>query len=135
MIGKSRLKEKYSDYENAYQRLAEAIEMADDTEIVIDGTIQRFEFTFELSWKLMKYYLEYEGFQDVKSPRATIRTAFQEGLISNGEAWIDMMVDRNKTSHLYDEKEARNIYEKICDRHSKELKELLEKMKKVVLTA
>ncbi|MEJ6949642.1 nucleotidyltransferase substrate binding protein [Natronospora cellulosivora (SeqCode)] len=129
MIEKDRLKEKYLDFKNAYQRLDEALAIQDQTDIVIDGTIQRFEFTFELSWKLMKYYLEYQGFQDVKSPRATIRTAFQEGLIIDGEAWIDLMVDRNKTSHLYDEKEARKIFKKIQDSHIKRFEELLARLK------
>ncbi|WP_240375634.1 HI0074 family nucleotidyltransferase substrate-binding subunit [Bacillus piscicola] len=78
---------------------------------VYDGVIQRFEFTFELSWKMMKSFLEYMGIVEIKSPRTTIKAAFSYGLIDDGEQWIDMMVERNKTS--YDEKEVIVIYEKV----------------------
>lgn len=97
----------------ASSKLHDATKLKLDNDIIIDGVIQRFEFTFELSWKLMKIYLEYTGISDIRSPRGAIRKAFSNGLIEDGEFWIDMLIDRNKTSHLYDEAEARLIYEKI----------------------
>ena len=89
------------------KRLDEATKLEALNDIVYDGVIQRFEFTFELSWKLMKSFLEYMGITDLRSPRATIREAYAYGLIEDGDKWIDMLVDRNKTSHLYDEEEVR----------------------------
>ncbi len=128
MIEINRLTEKYKDYHNAYNRLMEGLKIETKSAIVIDGVIQRFEFTFELSWKLMKAYLEYQGFKDVNSPRSTIRAAFQNEIIENGDDWIDMMIDRNKTSHIYDEEQAREIYEKIKNKHHFNFKKLNEYM-------
>lgn len=112
-MNKERLFEKLNDYKRASTRLDEATKIQIKEDIIYDGVIQRFEFTFELSWKLMKMFLEYTGINELKSPRATIREAYTYGLIEEGEQWIDMMVDRNKTSHLYDEEEAILIYDKV----------------------
>jgi len=117
-MNKERVFEKLNDYKRASNRLNEATKIQIDDDIVYDGVIQRFEFTFELSWKLMKMYLEYTGISELKSPRATIREAYTYGLIEDGEQWIDMMVDRNKTSHLYDEEEAKLIYKKVKNTYS-----------------
>ncbi|MCJ7840028.1 nucleotidyltransferase substrate binding protein [Lederbergia sp. NSJ-179] len=132
MSSKERLYEKLEDYKQACMRLKEATELEIEYDIVIDGVIQRFEFTFELSWKLMKMLLEYYGVTELRSPRATIREAFANRLISDGEQWIDMMVDRNKTSHLYDEVEAKLIYDKIRDVYTNRLMELCEKAEKEI---
>lgn len=131
-MNRERLFEKLEDYRRASARLDEAtkIQMKDD--IVYDGVIQRFEFTFELSWKLMKIFLEYTGISEIKSPRATIREAFSYGLIEDGEQWIDMMVDRNKTSHLYDEEEAKLIYQKIKNDYNNLLGQLLKTLEKEI---
>lgn len=114
---KERLLERFNDYKRASSRLLEAtklnIEDAIDNSIILDGVIQRFEFTFELSWKLMKAFLEYNGASDIRNPRSTIREAFSSGLIDEGEQWINMMIDQTKTSHLYDEDKAWIIYRKI----------------------
>ena len=64
------------------------------------GLIQFFETTFELSWKLMKDYLEAEGFMDIKSPRAVIKKAFETELIKNGHIWMELLQDRNLTAHI-----------------------------------
>lgn len=67
-----RLKERFEDYTKALDKLKEAI-LEQPTEIIIDGTLQRYEFTFELAWKTMKDYLEYNGIiDDVAAPRAII---------------------------------------------------------------
>lgn len=131
-MNKGRLFEKLNDYKRASARLNEATKIEIEDDIVYDGVIQRFEFTFELSWKLMKMFLEYTGFTEIKSPRTTIREAFTFGLIEDGEQWIDMMVDRNKTSHLYDEKEAKLIYEKVKRNYSHLLSNLCDKMEEEI---
>ncbi|QKE76016.1 nucleotidyltransferase (plasmid) [Arthrobacter citreus] len=127
-MNKERLYEKLNDYKRASARLNEATKIQLEDDIVYDGVIQRFEFTFELSWKLMKMFLEYTGITEIKSPRTTIKEAFTYGLIEDGEQWIDMMVDRNKTSHLYDEEEAKLIYEKVKSKYSHLLSNLCDKV-------
>lgn len=71
MIEKNRLYEKFTDFKKAYNRLTEGLNLEPQNSIIIDGVIQRFEFTFELSWKLLKAYLEYQGYAGANSPRST----------------------------------------------------------------
>ncbi|WP_406542233.1 nucleotidyltransferase substrate binding protein [Clostridium ljungdahlii] len=109
-----RLDERIYDFINALSRLREALEKDITDDIIVDGIIQRFEFTFEQSWKVMKLYLEDQGILDeALAPRSTIRVAFKHKIISNGDLWIEMMLDRNRTSHMYDETTAKNIVERI----------------------
>ena len=68
--------------------------------------------SFGLSWKLMKDFLEDEGYE-VQSPRAAIKQAFQAGIIQNGEAWLKALKDRNLTVHTYDETTAMEVEQRI----------------------
>ena len=78
-----------------------------------DSAIQRFEFTFDLSWKAIKAYLqEIHGIESF-SPKGCFREAFQQGLIEYGEKWLEMVDDRNKTAHLYKEAMADKVYAKL----------------------
>ncbi|MDY6970543.1 MAG: HI0074 family nucleotidyltransferase substrate-binding subunit [Spirochaetota bacterium] len=79
----------------------------------------------------MKAFLEFEGLE-CKSPRSAIKEGFSLGLIENGDNWIDMMQDRNRTSHIYDENEAREIFEKIKDHHKEQFEKLLTVMKDMI---
>ena len=117
------------DLKNALARLKEALAEENETDIVIDGALHRFEFTFELAWKTMKDYLEHMGIlEKTGSPREVIQNAFQSNLIENGEDWIEMMLSRNTLSHLYDEEESRAIYNKIKERYVGMLENLMKKM-------
>lgn len=78
-------------------------------EFVRDSAIQRFEFTFELFWKSLKAYAEESGLE-AYSPRDSVRTAFQLGLIPEHPDWLRMIEDRNLTSHTYNEVTAETIY-------------------------
>ncbi len=106
----------------ALERLQESIhENPAISSTILDGTVKRFEFTFELSWKLMKDYLDYKGIE-AATPRDVIKEAYQAKLISNGDQWIQMLEDRNTTSHVYDEEEIRKIYNNIKNIHFPQLK-------------
>lgn len=107
---KCEYEERKTELLNATERLKEALQEK-ESDIVIDGTLHRFEFTFELAWKTMKDYLEYSGIiEGIGSPRDIIKTAFANGMIEDGENWIKMMLARNSLSHLYDEEKSREIY-------------------------
>lgn len=80
-----------------------------------DGMIQRFEYTQELAWKLLKNYIEYQGEAQMGGSRDTIRQAFRLGLIENSEPWFDMLESRNLTSHVYDEATEMTLIERIVD--------------------
>ncbi len=112
-----RFEERKQDLAKATERLKEALNEK-ETEIAIDGTLHRFEFTFELAWKTMKDLMEYNGIiETTGSPREVLRTAFQNGIIEDGEAWINMMLARNSLSHLYDEETSRKIYKDIKEKY------------------
>lgn len=112
-----RIKDIYGDFKKALERLKEALgEDLSKGSIVVDGTIQRFEFSFELSWKLARAILSHNGIE-VETPRLIIKEAFKANIIKDGQGWIDMLEDRNKTSHIYDEKQALIIYDKIKETH------------------
>lgn len=124
-----RFKERLNDLEKAVQRLEEALQ-EEPTDLVIDGVLHRFEFTFELAWKTMKDYLEYQGISEkIGSPREVIKESFSAGIIESGDMWIEMMLSRNSLSHLYDEDTSREIYEQIKKLYFKEIKKLENKLK------
>jgi len=80
----------------------------------IDATIQRFEFTVELFGKLLKHILESKGVQ-VQYPKDILKEAYKGYLIDNEEQWLQMLKDRNLTSHTYDEKLAHIIFNRTKD--------------------
>lgn len=96
---------------DVFNRLKESTEKAVD-ELDRDGVIQRFEFTFELFWKTIKILLEYEGFE-CAGPRSCIKEGARRGFLIEGELLLDMLEDRNKVSHIYDESTAKEIFERI----------------------
>lgn len=128
MMTVEQIKMKLEEYEKAVAKLQAALKKdvnADD--VYLDGVIQRFEFCFELAWKMMKAYLAYDGIE-ANSPRASIREGFAAGLIPNAEAWLDMLEKRNLSSHTYDEKTALDIYEHIKNDYAQMLTALREDM-------
>ena len=115
MMTKEQLRLKCEDYHKALNRLEIALtKTLDEDDLYLDATIQRFEFTFELAWKLMKAVLDYEGIE-ATSPRSRIREAWKQHLIGDAEKWLDMQVKRNLSFHTYNEETAQDIY-----RHIKE---------------
>ena len=124
----NRFEERKNELKKATSKLEEALKEK-ETELVIDGILHRFEFTFELAWKTMKDYLEYQGIiAKTGSPREVIKEAFSSGLIENGKDWIDMMLARNSLSHLYDEETSREIYDKIKEEYIQEFEKIIEKL-------
>ena len=91
----------FEDLGRALDRLSEATQLdpAAISDIVVDGTVQRFEFTIELFWKALKRLLEHSGIVDAKSPRAVLKRAYAEHWLDDEQAWIDMLKDRNLLSH------------------------------------
>jgi len=100
--------------ERALARLEEALAEDPSAPLVLDGTIQRFEFVFELCWKAMRAVLADQGIETA-SPRGTIRAAYAAGLIDDEAAWLALLQARNETSHTYDEAQARQVYARIRD--------------------
>lgn len=108
---------KVENYLKAVQRLDEAnAEYLKNIEndVIRDGLIQRFEFTFELAWKASKEYLIDQGFSnDLHFPKQVLRAAYENHMIDDEEVWLKMLDSRNRTSHIYDDRVAAAIAENI----------------------
>ena len=116
MVQDIRWVQRFQNYKEALRHLKHAVtEITDPNELEKEGTIQRFEFTHELAWKVMKDYLEYEGITGLTGSRSATREAFNKGLITEGQKWMDMIESRNTTVHTYRgeilEREYRRIVE------------------------
>ena len=97
---------RFDNYKRAFGLLREAmetLEVRELTQLEKEGVIQRFEYTWELAWKLIKDYLEHEGIVlDKITPASVLRAALQAKVIDHGERWMQALDARNKMSHTYD---------------------------------
>ena len=107
-----RWKERFQNFEKSYKLLEKYVNQETINELEKAGIIQFFEITFELSWKLMKDYLESIGYI-VNSPREAIKQSFQIELIDDGYVWMDALENRNLTTHTYNEEIAEKMYKLI----------------------
>jgi nucleotidyltransferase substrate binding protein (TIGR01987 family) len=122
--------QRFSNYRKALRKLNQAVEvirlnMGDEEEVEEDkeaidemlkeGLIQRFEYTHELAWNVMKDFAEYQGNTNIKGSRDATREAFKMGLITKADEWMDMLKSRNDTSHTYNSDTADEIYNKIVN--------------------
>ncbi|MNF50400.1 Nucleotidyltransferase substrate binding protein like protein [compost metagenome] len=90
------------------------------------GVIQTFEYTYELGWNTLKDYLIWQGITGIVGSRDAIREGFSRGVLLDGQGWMDMLIDRNRTSHTYNEEIAESILQNIQQRHHPLLKALVE---------
>ena len=112
-----RWQQRFNNYRKALVKLAQAVELLSCQvnreeavdELLQEGLIQRFEYTHELAWKVMKDYAEYQGYTDVRGSRDAIRKALEMGLVDD-RRWMETIEDRNLTVHNYDNEIASEIY-------------------------
>jgi nucleotidyltransferase substrate binding protein (TIGR01987 family) len=114
--------QRFSNFRKALAKLRQAVETIEGkmdfdneiTELLEEGLIQRFEYTHELAWKVMKDYAEYQGYTDIRGSRDAIRQALAINIIDDKQ-WMESIADRNQTSHLYDDDTINQVYEKIIN--------------------
>ncbi|NLQ18054.1 nucleotidyltransferase [Marinomonas sp. M1K-6] len=99
-----RWQQRFQNYLKALGQLESALVQYDEhaEALIKEGILQRFEFTHELAWKVMKDYLEYEGQQGITGSRSASRLFFSLGLVDDGQVWMDMIESRNRIVHTYD---------------------------------
>ncbi len=126
-----RFKQRFTNLEKAFLQLKNAVIVANDLDdLSKEGMIQRFEYTFELSWKTLKDYLEAQG-EKVSSPRQTLKTAFKYELVDNGELWLQMLDKRNLMAHTYNEAYFQEVFYNIVNLYFKEIEKLYYTLKAI----
>ena len=126
-----RWKQRFQNYKKALVTMESAVDIANSrelSELEKQGVIQGFEFTFELAWNVMKDYLEEQGITGIIGSKNAVKQAFNNGLIENGEIWMDMIESRNISSHSYDEEIAEKLRQKIIEIFYNHLTAFAEKM-------
>ncbi|MDD2798290.1 MAG: nucleotidyltransferase substrate binding protein [Bacteroidales bacterium] len=108
-----RWKQRFQNFEKSVGHLKDALDITEPDIIQRAGLIQFFEMSFELAWNTLKDMLNEQGFTDIKSPRDTIKKAFEIELIEDGHTWLQALENRNLTSHTYDEETAAEVVQLI----------------------
>ena len=111
---------KYENFASALANLEDAPNQDLNNDFVQSGLINKFNLQFELSWKLLKRLLEYEGatLAASGSPRAILKESYRFYDFIDEAAWLDMLRDRNTNVHIYDNKLAQDLIQRIlnlCD--------------------
>src|SRR5438552_3941022 len=97
-----RWRQRLRSFSKAFGQLSQAAELAKQrelSELEQQGLIQAFEFTHELAWNTLKDFLESRGAVNLYGSKDTTRESFAKGLIEDGDAWMEMIQSRNRTSH------------------------------------
>ena len=102
---KPRWQYRFDNYKRAFLLLREAMELRETRELSQleqEGIIQRFEYSWELSWNLLRDYLEHQGvIININTPVNVIRAASKANIINHAEIWMNALDDRNKMTHVY----------------------------------
>lgn len=127
-----RWKQRFANYTKALSVFLEAVELSRERELSRlekQGLIQSFEFTQELSWKLLKDYLEYQGAAStIVGSKDAVRYGFSAGLIHEGDLWMDMIASRNLASHTYNEGTADEILQKCVESYAPQFQQLQKRL-------
>jgi len=127
-----RWQQRFQNFEKSITLLKEINNNKNITNLEKEGFVHRFIIAFDLAWKTMKDYLEYQGHSVLSSPRPVIKEAFSAGIIKDGQIFIDIIDDRNKMSHIYDEVEFNRIYSLIESKYASALFELCKYFKEQI---
>ncbi|WP_101048450.1 nucleotidyltransferase substrate binding protein [Macromonas nakdongensis] len=115
-----RWQQRLANFGKALARLSEAVELAQQrslSDLEKQGLVQAFEFTHELAWNVMKDYFVYQGHTGITGSRDAIREAFKQGLVQDGEGWMETIKSRNQTSHTYNQAVADDIAQRVCGQY------------------
>jgi nucleotidyltransferase substrate binding protein (TIGR01987 family) len=119
--------QRFQNFQKALFQLEQAVLLGESRELSNlekQGTIQAFEFTHELAWKTLKDFLQTRGNIEIYGSRDATREAFKNGLIQDGETWMEMIESRNLSSHTYNESVANEIVDKIASSYVTRFAEL-----------
>lgn len=123
--------QRLSNFNKAFNQLDAAVKLCKTRELSDlekQGLIQAFEYTYELAWNVIRDYFRWQGNTGITGSRDAIREAFANGLLEDGDSWMRMLQDRNRTSHTYNEDTARAILNNILTQHHSQFEKLQARM-------
>ena len=132
--------QRFDNFKRALKQLEMAfglLEQRELNDLEKQGFIQAFEYNFELAWNVIKDFYGYQGVSNIQGSRDAFRIAFERGLISEGDIWMDMIKKRQLTVHIYNEDVANMIFSAIVEDYADQLfllKKTLEKQEQKLLT-
>ncbi|AUZ84980.1 nucleotidyltransferase substrate binding protein [Methylophaga nitratireducenticrescens] len=126
-----RWKQRLDNWNRALQQLDRFMQYESLNELEEQGLIQSFEYNHELAWNTQKDFLQDQGYVDLFGSKNVARKAFEVGLITNGEVWLDMIKSRNLSSHTYNRAVARQIVDAIVNDYYAALTELNQKLNRL----
>jgi nucleotidyltransferase substrate binding protein (TIGR01987 family) len=115
-----RWQQRFTNFNKALAQLTQAIDLEKTrplSNLERQGLIKAYEYTYELDWNVMKDYFAFQGTVSIAGSRDAIREAFLRELIEDGDTWMTMLRDPNKTTHTYNESVALEIARNIVDRY------------------
>jgi len=121
-------KQRLQNFDKVMDHLETALRLPAPDLIQKAGIVQFFEMSFELAWNTLKDFLEDQGYQELRSPRAALKKGFEIGLLEDGHGWMQALEDRNLTSHTYDEATADQVLKLVRDRYHPLLAALRERL-------
>lgn len=128
-----RWQQRFNNYLKVLSQLEKFYEKGENlSNMEEQGMIKTFEYTYELAWNTIKDFYENQGEAGIQGSRDAFNLAFQRGLISDGETWMQMLKDRNRTSHTYNEETADEISESILTRYFNEFVLLKNEFEKII---
>ncbi|MDW8104451.1 MAG: nucleotidyltransferase substrate binding protein [Armatimonadota bacterium] len=120
--------QRLNHFSRALAQLRRFVEKGELSDLEKQGLIKAFEYNYELAWNLLKDYLEAQGETGIHGSRDAFRTAFQRGIIEDGEVWLDMVRSRILTVHTYNEETAEQVVHDIIHRYFARFVQLQQKM-------
>jgi nucleotidyltransferase substrate binding protein (TIGR01987 family) len=126
--------QRFNNFSKAFAQLKDAVELAKQrplSNLEEQGLIQAFEYTHEMAWNTLKDFLEERGVKNVYGSKDATREGFKAGLLEDGEVWMDMIKNRNLTSHTYNEDTAREIASATIHSYFKAFSDFLTRMEKL----
>ena len=110
---------KFENYKSNLAVLSRAYKEDLENEFIISGIIDKFFIQFELSWKVLKELLRYEGrsIANTGSPREIIKATYAIYEFIDESVWLDMLQKRNNMTHIYDGNEAKTLVEIILKQY------------------
>lgn len=108
---------RYANFSSNLSALERAYGEDLSNDFIVSGIVDKFALQFELSWKLLREALSYEGVAEAQSgsPRDILKAAYAAYDFIDEEVWLEMLRSRNTAMHLYDGEAALRQAQRVLD--------------------